>query len=59
MRTYAIAQGPQLILFGDLTGKEIQKREDIYIHTHTYMWLSVQQKLTQNCKATPIKFLKK
>ena len=39
MRTYGIAQGPQLILFGDLTGKEIQKREDIYTHTHIYGFL--------------------
>ena len=53
------------MLCGDLYGKEIQKRGEIYIyiytHTHTYIyiyiyiWLihfAVQQKLTQHCKAT-------
>ena len=50
MRTYCIAQETLLVLCGDLNGKEIQK-EEIYV----YIWLihfAVQQKLTQQCKAT-------
>ena len=30
MRTYRIAQGTLLNAYGDLNGKEIPKREDIY-----------------------------
>ena len=38
------------VLCGDLNGKEIQKRRDIWIHTADT--LCKQQKLRQHCKAT-------
>ena len=47
MKTYYIAQGNCSVLCGDLKGKEIQKREGIYVEL---IYCAVQQKHTQHCK---------
>ena len=54
------------MLCGDLNGKEIPKTGEFihpsiylpfYIFTHIYrIHFDVQQKLTQNCKATPVQY---
>ena len=38
MRTYRIAQGTLLNAYGDLNGKEIPQRGDIYMCIYIYMY---------------------
>ena len=44
------------VLYGDLNGKKIPPKKDIYVRTQL-IHFAVQQKITQHCKAaiTPIK----
>ena len=46
------------VLYGELNGKEIQKREEIYIYIYVQLiYFAGQHKLTWRCKATIVQYM--